>query len=92
MDKGVNHIVDMIDAYFSGSSGATETFYKQQALNDQNMVAILMYLLKIVLDTGKKDPLKLILKAITQICQDNISTQGQLFMNPQLDIFQELHN
>lgn len=59
------HIVNMIDGYFSGSSDSTEYFYKQQALNDQNLVAILMFLLKIVMNLSKKDSLKLTLKAIT---------------------------
>lgn len=68
------HIVNMIDSYFADSSSPTEYFYKQHALNDQNLVSILMFLLKIVMDLAKKDSLKLTLKAITQVCKDNFST------------------
>lgn len=90
-DKGLAHIVKMIEDYFQDSQNPAEYFFKQQALNDQNVVAILMILVKIVLSLRKKDCLKLTLKAITQVCKDNFSTQGQLFMNPQLDIFIDLH-
>jgi hypothetical protein len=90
LEKAVKHVVDMIDAYFNTMPGIPN-YYKQLAMNDYNAVGLLFYILKIQLDLDKVDSLKLVLNSLTLVCKDNFATQGQIFIHPHIEIFEELH-
>ena len=47
-DKALKHITDMIEGYFNGSQ--EDIYFKQLALNDHNMVGLLLFIINIEID------------------------------------------
>jgi hypothetical protein len=90
-EKAYFHIAGMVTNYFKSQS-EEETYYKQLALNDHNIVGLLFFILKLQLDLDKDESMKITLDLLTKVCKDNFTTQGQMLVSPNIEIFLDLHH
>ena len=95
INKVIKHMTDKIDAYLNDVSTNIDSvhFYNRQlALGENNVINLLLILIMVMIEIGKDELTRLILKTIVKICVNNYTTQAQLFIGDNMFFFTTLND
>lgn len=93
INKALIFLCDWINQYLT-AGGVENTYYRQLALGENNIVTVILSIVMILDDMDIPDKvvsLRVLLSKMSQICNDNLITQAQLFMEQGLRDFKALN-
>lgn len=72
IDKIVTFMCKMLEDHFDGEADDTDAYYyRQLALGENNLVILILDVALILMELGKKIPLRLLLSKLIKICKNN---------------------
>lgn len=93
LNKALIFLCDWINEFLN-KGGKEEVYYRQLALGENNVVTVILAIVRILDDMDKEDKiisLRVLLTKLSQVCKDNLTTQAQLFMEQGLRDFKQLN-
>lgn len=93
LNKALIFLCDWIDEFLT-KGGEEEFYYRQLALGENNIVTVILAIVRILDDMDIDDKIismRVLLSKMSQICDDNLTTQAQLFMEQGIRDFKKLN-